>query len=224
MAAKNILHYGLNRSGTNYLKEILSKHFDLNFLNNDERSGPLHKHFRLYDNKKLIGRPNFYNDKLFRSFQQFEQEALQGVRLDLVVVISKDPYSWHLSYTKWGKKNGWPPSPHPYIKEYNEFYRKWLQFSEESSRVLMVKYIDLLSDPADFLEKTGQRFDLPLIQEIKTRIRIKKVPVSRRFTPKREEYYLNGKYLEEFSPPELEELNNNIDHELIKKLGYTSHY
>lgn len=225
MSTRNILHFGLNRSGTNYLKELLDQHFDLEFMNIEgERSHPLHKHFRLYDDKSLIGRPNFRNDLKFPSFREYEIYALGKDAPNVVyVIISKDPYSWHLSYTRWGIRNKWSPSPHPYILEYNEFYRKWLKFSAETDRIAFVRYIDLLKSPEEILTQLQKKFKLMVTREINPDVRIRKVPMSRRFSKKRLNYYLEETYLEEFSNEALIKLNNHLDHEVAKQLGYTIH-
>jgi hypothetical protein len=232
MSTRNILHFGLNRSGTNYLKELLDQQFDLEFLNVEgDRSHPLHKHFRLYDDKSLIGRPKFKNNLQFPTFGAFEEYVLkhapeQPAEQDTeiaYVIISKDPYSWHLSYALWGIKNHWPPSPHPYILEYNAFYRKWLEFAAESDRIAFVRYIDLLKSPKQTLGRLQQRFGFAPTRQLEEELRIKKVPMSRRFSKKRLNYYLREEYLEAFSGTELVELNRYIDEELIRMLGYTSH-
>mgnify|MGYP006283715693 CR=1 FL=1 len=255
MSTRNILHFGLNRSGTNYLKELMDQHFDLEFMNTeDERSHPLHKHFRLYDDKSLIGRPNFRNDLKFPSFREYEAYALvypqyhsppggtdagqkgragrgsveiantsEETKNVVYVIISKDPYSWHLSYTRWGIKNKWSPSPHPYILEYNEFYRKWIEFSAETDRIAFVRYIDLLKAPDEIMKQLQNNFNLNRTREINPNVRIRKVPMSRRFSKKRLNYYLEETYLEEFSNEALIELNNHLDHEVAKQLGYTIH-
>ena len=219
----NILHFGLNRSGTNYLKELVDNHFDVIFLNTEEeRDHPLHKHFRLYDDKSLIGRPNFINDKQFRSFAEFEQILPAGSVVSAYIIISKDPYSWNLSYRNWGIKNNWPASPHPFILEYNAFYGKWLQFSKETDKIAFVRYIDLLSDPEATLGGLRDRFNLPEKKKISKIRRVKKVPMSHRFSASRVNYYLQEKYLDDYKTEELEELNRHLDHDLIQQLGYQS--
>ncbi len=225
MSTKKILHFGLNRSGTNYLKELLLRHFDLEFLNREEeRDHPLHKHFRIYDDKTLIGRPNFSNTVRYGTFADFEADNFPGNKPDLYVIISKDPYSWHLSYKSWGEKNNWEPSPHPFVYEYNKFYKKWLEFSEETNRIVFVKYTDLLKDSERILRSLAERFGLDQVKPIEADKRIKKVPMSHRFSQKRLRYYLENQYLDEFTSAELQEINRNIDHELIRKLGYKSYF
>lgn len=229
MSTRRILHFGLNRSGTNYLKELLDQHFDLVFLNVEgERSHPLHKHFRLYNDKSLIGRPKFRNDLKFDGFNAFETYALgklQGGGEPGVayVIISKDPYSWHLSYSRWGTKNNWSPSPHPYILEYNAFYGKWLEFAAETDRIAFVKYIDLLKSPEEILKQLQEKFSFSHTREIDPEVRIKKVPMSGRFSKKRLRYYLEAAYLDAFLPEELKALNSHIDPDVARKLGYEIH-
>jgi len=221
MAQKKILHFGLNRSGTNYLKQLLERHFNVRFMNSEgERDHPLHKHFRLYDNKELIGRPNFMNDLVFASFESFESSVFTREKPDLYVIISKDPYSWQLSYDKWGKKNGWPDSPHPFILEYNAFYGKWLKFAGQTDRIAFVRYIDLLEHPKRELKMLRNRFSLDQTKNFKKGVRIRKVPMSHRFTSKKARYYTRRLYLDEFTPEELDQLNTHLDHEVARQLGY----
>lgn len=224
MSAKNILIYGLNRSGTNYLEELVVQHFDVKVCNKaEERSDPLHKHFRIYDDKSLIGRPNFSNQLIFSSLANFENEVLEGERIDIYLVISKDPYSWFISYDRWGKKNNWEPSPHHTILEYNAFYSKWHEFSREDNRVMMIRYIDLLTDRNEVLDSMQKKFSLDVIREIGEKRKIKKVPMSHRFTQKKERYYIEGEYLKSFSEEELCELNRHLDHGLAMQLHYEIH-
>lgn len=226
MSKKRLLHYGLQRSGTNYLKKILEQHFDVEFINQENgRDHPTHKHFRLYDNKELIGRPNYQNILVYKDFREFEEQITIKDEIAGIIVLSKDPYSWYISYSKWARKNRWPTPPHPYLLEYNEFYRKWLQFSKENKKVLLIRYVDMLSERENLLQIIQNRFDLSKKQEETGSDKIiKKVPRSSRFTSKRLTYYLKDEFLQEFKQRELEEANNHIDHDLIKKLGYKSYF
>lgn len=220
---KKILIYGLNRSGTNYLQELMQNKLNVCFINKeDDRSHPMHKHFRLYNNKQLIGRPNFLNKLLFNSFSEFENHHLMDERPKAYIIISKDPYSWNLSYSNWGKKNNWEPCPHPFIMEYNEFYKKWLEFSKESDKILFVRYSDLLNNEEDSIKQIARKLNLSLING-GAKNKIRKVPMSHRFTSKRLKYYLNMEYLSDYSSQELSELNKYIDTEIIHQLGYQLH-
>lgn len=216
----NLLHYGLQRSGTNYLKALLEKKYRVRFLNsNKDRSSPLQKHFRLYDNKDIIPEIQYGNDIVIKDFQEFERHFT--VVPDYYLVISKDPYSWFLSYSSWARKCNWPAVGHHYIEEYNLFYKKWLEFSRQSGKIVFVRYIDLLRDldsELDRLTTTMQLREKWLAGLLPGRV--SKVSQSRLFTEERRAYYLGEKYLEEYSDAALQQLNDALDPEVIALLGY----
>ncbi len=226
MSSRRVLHYGLQRSGTNFLKKTIEYHFDVALINKKlERSHIGHKHFRLYDDKSLIGRPNYINALQFADFKDFENQLPDEVKADAIIILSKDPYSWYLSYIKWGKRHNWPTPSHPDILEYNAFYKKWLQFSEESEKVVHIKYIDLLTDQETVIQSIKKQFGFEWTRgSEKVRKRIKKVPYSSKFTHKRLRYYSDELFLKDFNQQALKEINNHIDHELIEKLGYKSYF
>ena len=161
MTSKRLLYYGLQRSGTNFLAKIIEQQFDVELLNKRyDRLHPRHKHFRIYDNKALIGRENYRNDLLVNDLKDFENELEIGGNADGFIIISKDPYSWLISYEKWAKRMKWPAPPHPFIQEYNEFYRKWWDLSIDTNKVLFLRYADLLLNTKEVLEELSLKFQL----------------------------------------------------------------
>lgn len=217
---KKILHYGLQRSGTNFLETLLKKKFKVKLLfSNKIRSSPIHKHFRLYDDKLLVPEPNYKNNSYFYSYNDFEK--VLPIIPDKIVIISKDPYSWYLSYRSWAKKCEWPVASHHYIEEYNSFYSKWLSFKRETNKIIFVKYFDLLqshdktvNDLQNQLELT-EKWQLPFMSA-----KLKKVSQSKKFTDKRKKYYLDKEYLNEYKTDELYIINDKLDCRVVKELGY----
>jgi len=218
---KKILHYGLQRSGTNFFADLMRKNYRVRIVNDDrDRASPLQKHFRLYDNKQIIPEPQYANDIKVDSFVTFE--ALLPRRPDFYVIVSKDPYSWLLSYRAWAQKCQWPSVDFHYLEEYNLFYGKWIQFSKETDRVIFVRYLDLLCNLEVELnrleEKMGierrffARFVFPVVP--------RKVSQSGRFDISRKNYYLNGEYLKKFRAEDLEECNRVLDKDVVRDLGY----
>lgn len=220
-----LLHYGLQRSGTNFLESLLAKKYHVHILNSNidgvrpDRSAPLHKHFRLYDEKDIVPEPKFKNEFKITSFVSFEQ--LLEVIPDYYLIISKDPYSWLLSYTDWARRSNWPEVPYHYILEYNLFYAKWLEFSQQSKRIIFVRYIDLLRDTDEELTR------LESIMHLKKKFlyvlrsnAVPKVPQSGEFSIDRRSYYLGEQYLHSFTKEGLQEINDLIDPEVINRLGY----
>jgi hypothetical protein len=224
MSAKRILHYGIQRSGTNFLKEVIQGNFDIEIINKEfERAHPAHKHFRIYDNKTLIGRPKYMNTLLIPHFDDFEKQLGPEWKADGYIVVSKDPYSWNISYANWGKKHKWTSQAHSYMSEYNEYYNKWLQLAEESDKIMLVRYVDLLIDNEQFLQQLKKQFSF-VTRDTKKVKKVKKVPYSQRFTKKRLRYYTNEEYMAAYSDSERKELNESIDHNLMEKLGYKSYF
>jgi hypothetical protein len=217
---KNLLHYGLQRSGTNFLETLLKKKYRVRFLNsNTDRSSPLQKHFRLYDNKEVIPEPQYRNNIKVKNFDEFER--LLETLPDYYVVISKDPYSWFLSYSNWAKKCNWPTVAHHYIKEYNLFYGKWLEFSGQTDKIVFVRYIDLLQNTDLELERleTKMKLQKKLLMRLMPR-KVDKVSQSSSFTGERRVYYLSEKYIERYTTKELRVLNLALDPRVISFLGY----
>ncbi|MGB5819501.1 MAG: sulfotransferase domain-containing protein [Saonia sp.] len=221
---KNLLHYGLQRSGTNYLENLLKKNFQVNILNsNEDRAHPLQKHFRLYDEKNLIPEPQYDNNLFFSHFWEYLESLEIEQRIDGIIIISKDPYSWFLSYMNWRANCDWPEAEHHYAQEYNLFYKKWLSFSEQDDRIHFVRYVDLLSNPSDELKiiKKKYKLSLNLITKLGgVKSSFKKVAHSKSFSNKRVDYYLNKGFLSDYDNDSLEKINKIVEPELLKSMNY----
>ena len=187
------------------------------FLNGEKRNEITHKHYRLYDNKNVIPEPQFVNSGVHPTFQLFEQELPKNKIPDLYIIVSKDPYSWFVSYRNWSKKNNWPNPEYHYIEEYNLFYGKWMHFSKESPKIIFVRYSDLLTEPLEVLNKIGKSLNLSPLIKLKS---TKKVYASKRFTGTKKDEFLNKDHLKKITSEDMKIIDLTIDHELIKCLGY----
>lgn len=216
----NLLHYGLQRSGTNFLENIIKKNYKVRFLNsNEDRSSPLQKHCRLYKNKKMIPEPQYNNKIAVETFEQFE--SLFEITPNYYLIISKDPYSWYLSYINWAKKCNWPNVNHHYIEEYNVFYKTFIEFSSQSEKFIFVRYMDLLNDTGAVLDALAKKIKLEKRLFSKLTLRNpRKVSQSSAFTEKKRAYYLNQEYLKEFSAEDMQTLNALLDPKVVSFLGY----
>jgi hypothetical protein len=220
-----LLHYGLQRSGTNFLESLLAKKYRVQFLNSNikgirpDRSSPLHKHFRLYDEKDIVPEPKFRNELKIASFIDFEK--LLEIVPDYYLIISKDPYSWYLSYNDWARRSKWEPVPYHYILEYNLFYAKWLEFSQQTKKILFVRYIDLLRSPDEELNRLELEMHLQkkFLYMLRSNV-VFKVPQSGEFSIDRRSYYVSEQYLQSFTKEDLKEINDLIDPRVITLLGY----
>lgn len=218
----NLFLYGLQRSGTNFLEALLKKNYQVRFLNsNKDRSSPLQKHCRLYKNKEIIPDPQYYNDIQVDTFEQFQ--ALVEVTPDFYLIISKDPYSWYLSYQSWAEKCNWPNVTHHYIEEYNLFYKMFIDFSSQSEKFVFVRYVDLLEDTDAELNAIENRIGLK--KKLISRLRLKKptnVSQSGVFSNGKRDYYLNEEYMKKYRSEDLQILNELLDPQVISFLGYES--
>jgi hypothetical protein len=220
MRRTKLLQYGIQRSGTNYLETMIRRRFRVRFLNEEkERDSPILKHVRLYAEKDLVPEPRYRNDIEVTDLASFE--AVLPTVPDHFLVISKDPYSWYLSYRRFGERCGWPAPEHHYIEEYNHFYAEWLRMAEGSDRVHFVRYRDLLADPAGETARLQDQMGLrPRLLAGMRRDRVRRVKVSDAFTANSADYYLKEKYLEEYDSETLDQLNQALDLSVVKGLGY----
>lgn len=216
-----ILLYGIQRSGTNYIETILKKNFKVKFLNsNKDRSAIIQKHCRIYDNKLIIPEPQYHNNIFVNNFQEFESHFNKAP--DFYIVISKDPYSWYLSYLKWAKKCNWPEVNHHYIEEYNLFYEKFLNMANESDKFIFIRYIDLLQDKDSVLNMLSNKMKLQ--KKWASRFmnqKTTKVSQSKPFSNEKLNYYLEAEYLKEYTSGELDNINKHIDNNVVESLGYS---
>ncbi|MDX1415750.1 MAG: hypothetical protein R3293_16250 [Candidatus Promineifilaceae bacterium] len=215
-----LLLYGLQRSGTNYLETLLKRRFQVHILNeSQERSHPAHKHFRLYDKKAIIPEPRYYNELHSENFAVFEQNLPQAA--DAYLIISKNPYSWLISYYRWAQKCAWPAAGHHYIEEYNLFYGRWLRFSRQTKKIQFVRYIDLLRYQDALLLHWQNTLGMQnrFLGGIWTRM-IRRVDQSQAFTAEQRDYYIKERYLAKYTSKELQDVSEHLDREVISRLGY----
>lgn len=215
-----LLHYGLQRSGTNFLETLLKRRYRARLINEiEDRASPAHKHFRLYDEKELVPEPRYRNDVAVPNLAALER-ALPIVP-DHYVVISKDPHSWLLSYRDWARRVDWAPVPHHYIQEYNLFYGRWLELAEETDRIHLIRYIDLLRDTDGELGKLERTLGMqrkilyPLMSSA-----IRRVPRSGKFSGDRRQYYENAEFLADYDGDDLAEVERLLDKDVMHRLGY----
>ena len=220
MRRTKLLQYGIQRSGTNYLETMVRRRFRVRFLNEEkERDSPILKHVRLYADKDLVPEPRYRNDITVTDLASFE--AILPKVPDHFLVISKDPYSWYLSYRRFAERCGWPTPGHHYVEEYGAFYGEWLRLAEGSDRVHFVRYRDLLSDPTGEMARLQREMGLrPRPLAGWRRDKVRRVKVSAPFTSDSADYYLKERYLEEYDDETLDELNRALDLSVVKGLGY----
>lgn len=221
------LIYGMQRTASNYIEQLLVQNFtDLNFCNDSySRCLPTHKHFRLYDEKAAIPQAKYLNSFTYNDFGDFRNhvEQISKRKIRIFIVTVKDPYSWYVSYQKFARKNGYVffrkhVNSH-FIVDYNLFYRKWFEFSIQApDEVLFVKYEDILGDLDMSLERIRANFGIEKIRG--SIVNPDKVFMSKRFSEERMKFYKQGEYLEMISQQDRDVIGNLLDAELMNFLKY----
>jgi hypothetical protein len=222
MSKTKILHYGLHRSGTNFLQALLTHNFYIEIIN-PTRGGSVesvcHKHARLYDdNDSVSGRFKAHSIKNFKDLSVRIKECNKFPHF--FVVLSKDPYSWFLSHKAHAQDYGeyLNIKNHP-IKEYNLYYKKLISLSEEGGNFLFVRYVDLISS-VDELVRLSELMSLKKKTNEITHNK-EKVPHSRHFSEDRRRYYMDKLYLSEYKKEDFKEINDNLEGEVVEYLGYS---
>ncbi|MEO1255649.1 MAG: hypothetical protein AAFY41_12330 [Bacteroidota bacterium] len=101
------------------------------------------------------------------------------------------------------------------------FYGKWLEFSEETERIIFIRYVDLLQNPDEELNRLETKMGLKkrvfagLISNTIGMVRQSSV-----FSDEKRDYYLKEKYLENYSDESFQDINALIDSKVISSLGY----
>jgi len=221
------LLYGMQRTGSNYTEQVLLQNFqNICFYNNDfARCLPVHKHFRLYDEKAVIPDVRFYNSFTYKGFKDFKEHVQQILAREIkcFIITIKDPYSWYVSYKKHARKNKFTYIKNSlnshYIIDYNLFYRKWLDFSVEAPHeVFIMKYEDLIEDLDASLNRMGEKLRLERTTELI--VNPEKVWMSKKFTESRAHYYKDNKYLDLISERELSVIQHLLDPDLLASMNY----
>tara|TARA_R100000008_G_scaffold61955_1_gene39250 strand:- start:424 stop:1131 length:708 start_codon:yes stop_codon:yes gene_type:complete len=220
-----ILHYGLQRTGTNFLEAILGDNFHIELLNSAQARGEhdvCHKHARLYGNNDFVSAG--FKCHNIKDFEDFSARIKKHNPFpDFFVVTSKDPYSWLLSHRSHSTHN--EPrykniKGHP-IQEYSSYYKKLISLSEQGGNFIFVKYIDMISN-VDNLVKLGELMNLEKrVENINNNK--EKVYMSDAFSEDRRRFYMDKLYLSKLrhdSQDSIEEINQNLDKDVIEYLGY----
>jgi len=216
------LLYGLQRSGTNYLEHLIRSNFPgARIRNANRRSHYRHKHWRLYADNSLIPTRQ-YRSKLSaedaKSFWTLLQN--EGVHIDAVVVVVREPLHWYRSYQSWANRIKWPAVDHHYLQEWNAYYRTWRALAaEDPERIALIRYEDLLGSDELAFSSLATVLRMPRVGTIKD---FKHVPQSHDFDTTKRDANLSPLTLDDFPPDDRDAVLANLDPSLSQALGYTA--
>jgi hypothetical protein len=229
---KHVLLYGLQRSGTNYLQTLLTTNFEVKLeMDPYTYSLPIHKHFRPYSKPWFFPHLNLLHDFKFESFNQFDEHCQRLTKQpDLkYVVVAKEPYSWYLSYSRFAKKESifyYMKKKYVnqmYLIDYSLYFKKWLDFIEEGSeKILLINYESLLKDFDGAMGNLKNKFGFKTTEA--SFQNTSKVRMSKKFSAQKRDTYLTGNHHTKFRDDELLVLTENLNADVVEKLGYKLYY
>lgn len=219
----SLLIYGLQRTSTNYISQLILDNYNCTkfYNNHSSRFLPTHKHFRLYDDKFIIPSKQYYNSYYFEDFRSFRShvEKLSKVKIRKFVITIKHPYSWYLSFMKHAKKNGYELDKRAFnshfVWDYNHFYLKWLKFKDESPEAIeIIKYEDTINNLSKFLSDFGK--SISRNPNSNSTLNPSTVFMSKRFTSKRRRFYSEQKFMELVNDEDKTAICEILDEQIIE--------
>lgn len=190
--------YGLQRSGTNYLRKLIELNF--NYYTRNKKSPRSWKH-RLdvpdiakdHINIVLYKNPYKWIESLYRNPEDFFEKQTKFHCLN-------EDGSYNLTAI---------------AKTYKHFIETWV-FSDVSS--LNIRYEDLLENKSQVLTSISNLFNVHAT--IDNIIEPGTVLNSKKFTEDKKEYYLKDNDLKFLTKKELAEVNETLDSDFMTKLNY----
>jgi len=207
------LHFGLQRSGTNYFEGLMYRHFEVWCRNRG--TGPHWKH--------SLQMPGEITDE----FMYF--------------VISKNPYTWIESIAfrspmDYIERQRLYPADDRNIdtdllagkkqlnvlnmaRTWNHFHRNWMEISP-NPRILVLKYEDLLDLKHKALVSIGLYFDLPMRENASQYHSMETSILDRQMDNNKKQYYASQapKHLSEVQVSAISEV---LERDVMKYCGYT---
>lgn len=162
-----IIIQGIQRSGTNFLSEVLLRG-DYRVLNQADppRNHPRHKHCRWFPDKSLIQMdPKYRNDLTAQTIHDVNALS-RWPRDSRHLVLFRDPEDWLNAIFRWGLVSEWFASEAEFIEtgkhlafmaEWHAFYAQWQAFAAaDPDQVLILRFQDLKRSPSGILAQVDR--------------------------------------------------------------------
>ncbi|MEM7367495.1 MAG: sulfotransferase domain-containing protein [Bacteroidota bacterium] len=229
---KHLLLYGLQRSGTSYVQTLLPANFDIKLeIDTYTYSLPIHKHFRPYAKPWFFPHLNLLHNFSYASFSEFDAHCQRLTHIEDLkyIVVAKEPYSWYLSFYRFANRESIfyrmkkKYIHHMYVLDYSQYFKKWLEFRDACpEKVMIVNYESFLEDFEGAMDEMKDKLGLTKTQD--TYQNFSKVGMSKKFTKEKKDMYLKGESYKTFRDEELLVLSENLDEEVVNRLGYQVYY
>jgi len=162
----DVIHQGIQRSGTNYLNILLKeKGYFVRNRHDPKRTNPAHKHFRWQKDKTTIFLdPSYKNTQYTQNIRDLNNicgfpESCKHI------VLYKNPYSWLPSIERWARVNKWESyltTPRNEwltraFLEWDAYYSAWEDiYKVSTSSVLLINFESLKNNQPNVLNGVDQ--------------------------------------------------------------------
>ena len=193
-----IVHQGIQRSGTNYLRVLLNRSgfFVLNEVD-PKRHKPQHKHCRWQDDKQSIVMDVRYRNQHFADSIEELNKICGYQEKQKHVLIFKTPANWLESIQRWGIANHWfsesndffgdPRLAVAYLNEWDQYHLKWELLAGASPGMLLILHFEsVLKDPENAMLTICEFYGVEKKIDLKNEGRIEKVRHSKKDFKNRE--------------------------------------
>lgn len=220
---KNILLKGLQRSGTNYFKQIIDKNINVNLFYTNLSTESHYQNIPKY--LKNVETGDYIFDLWKHNLTPLDSVLIEEYKIDGFVLIIKNPYSWiesivyrthiDLVETYNERYNVFEDGLFRIdnlSKLYKELYENWL------NKAYLIKYEDLLLNKKKVLIDFANEFNLKLKHEKIENIS-EKVAASHQFNDSFIKKYINVE-LSHLSIEQICLINETIGEDFFNKIGY----
>jgi hypothetical protein len=234
--------FGERNCGTNYLQGLLLRNFNIEIL-----PGKVNPKFRRLKELEFVRYLYFkftYPKYLGWKHQQIDIERIRSNRRSsetLFLVLIKNPYSFLLSLYKkpyhyklekgdfdsflqasW-KTVGFEHGPKSYLNPivlWNEKNKSYLEFKDSGLAVELIKYEDLVADPAKVFDHLSNKYNLPRKPQYFSNItRSMKGDHEKDFNYYKN-YYLQQRWKEKLNAEQINVINQYLDLRTLQLIGY----
>ena len=221
---KNISIRGIQRSGTNYIRQLIIKNIDVNIINTHLYTELDYQQIPKYLKNGETGDYNF--DLWKHNLTPLSKDFIEKYKIDGFLLISKNPYSWlesiiyrtqiDLVATYNMKYNIFQDGVFRIdnlCKLYKDFYTNWI-----NNDTYFIKYEDLLINKEkvliEFVNKFNLTFKFKEIQEIS-----QKVDASHQFKYSFIKKYINVE-LDHLNSENIYLINDSLGKDFFNLIGY----
>lgn len=155
------------------------------------------------------------------SLQNIVRETIENGTMQFLINI-KNPYGWHLSYTKHWSKYKFPQ----YMRKWNDTHTEWVKFENKfPESTMFVRHEDALKDFKKELDKIKNKFNMIQSREKYITVEDRLTTTTDTYKEKysRKEYFENELYIDEIIKTHkkgLEDCRKDLSEDLMNRFGY----